>query len=187
MWNNLPSAWLLHFARIIKPCIVRRLMCNKRLRKQLTRNSAWIHQCEDLKDFQELTEYERYTMIQEEGFWYEWYNDRCFRFIPLVKSHVVSFKGPDYVDKIIVPSIGSLGIYSRNIYVCVKIELFGGKGANANLPQKMSWAPCKEAFDVIKTKKRAKTSLSRILVAALRSYGNFSLDIELLADEYYPK
>lgn len=187
MWNELPSAWLLHFAKIIEPCIVRRLMCNKRLRKELTRNSAWLVQCEDLEDFRELTEYERYTMIQEEGFWYNWYNDRCFRFVPIMKCYEVSFKGPDYVSRTLVPNVGSLGICGRKAYVCVKIELFGGKGANADLPQKMSWAPCKETFSVIITKKHAKTSLSRILVATLRTYGNFSLDIELLADEYYPK
>jgi hypothetical protein len=51
----------------------------------------------------------------------------------------------------------------------------------------MSWTLCKEAFDTMKTKKRAKTTLSGILVATLRTFGNFSLDIELFADEYYPQ
>jgi len=187
MWNGLPATWLSHFAKIIKPSIVRRLMCNKRLKKELTRNSSWLVQCESLRDFQELTEYERYTMIQKEGFWYEWYNDRCFRFVPFVKPRKVSFSGPDYRTEILIPSVGSLGVYGRNIYVCVGIELLGGKGPNANLPHKMSWTLCKEAFNTMKTKKRAKTTLSGILVATLRTFGNFSLDIELFADEYYPQ
>lgn len=185
MWNELPAIWLAHFAKIIKPNIVRRLMCNKRFKRELTRNSSWLVQCEDLKAFQELTEYERHTMIQKEGFWYEWYNDRCFRFVPIMKPREVSFQGPDYTSKIIIPSVGSFGVYGRNVYVCVGIELQGGKGANANLPNKMSWTLCREQFDMMKRKKHAKTALSGILVATLRAYGNFSLAIELLAEEYY--
>uniref|UniRef100_A0A6C0CF31 Uncharacterized protein n=1 Tax=viral metagenome TaxID=1070528 RepID=A0A6C0CF31_9ZZZZ len=183
-WNLIPNAWLLHFSRTVKSSLVRKLMVSKKYRKELTRNSAWLIQCEELPDFHELTEYERYTMIQEEGFWYEWYNDHCPRFVPIAKPVRMNFR-TNFLSIVLVPEVGSIAYDGRKTFVCINVVRIGAGKSNAGLPEKISWAPCSDHFNVIFNKKHAKTKKMGILVSTLRTYGNYSIELSLPGPEYY--
>lgn len=181
-WGNIPGSWLLHFARVMKPSIVRHLvLACKHYRKNLTRNSVWLVKCEKLDDFHKLDEYERYTMIQPEGFWYEWYNDHCPRYVPLRAPLEISFKSPNCVKRIRVPSVGSISSQGSKLFVCVKIDRHPKTGRI----ERVIWAPVQGDLDSTFYQFYAKTKLSGTMISTLRTYGNFSTNHELCPAQWY--
>lgn len=192
-WDKLPDVWMLNFSTIIKPSLVRKLMVCRSLKKGLTTNTAWLLQCEDLEDFGSLTHYEKYVMIQEEGFWYSWYNKHCPRYIPIVPPRDVTFHTRDWTMTLAVPEVGSIfsNPYSDpngpiKTKVCAEIIPYQ-KGKNATIPSTFKLYDCWDTLDNILKKKRATTKLYGVTEVKIRETGNFSVDLSMLKERDYPK
>jgi hypothetical protein len=179
--NGLPPAWLVLFSRVIPGATVSILSGTcRRFRKELTRNAAWIRNCEELEDFSQLTFYERYTMIQPEGFWYEWYQEHLPRRFPLrspCRQNLRMERGR--ILSMEVPQVGSLAIERgsgiQTVFVCVR-----------SIDKKMYWAPCGDDLIAIMSKQEAVATFASAMPCTIRSSGAFSLDISLVAIQLYP-
>lgn len=192
-WTLLPDAWLLRFSMIIKSPIVRKLMVCRKLRTGLTTNTGWLHQCEDLEDFGGLTHYQKHVMIQEEGFWYRWYNMHCLRYIPLRAPREIKFHTGGYYLPLSVPEVGSLflslyddGVNPVRSKVCVEISI-KQKGKNGGAPDIMKLYDCWETVENMVKKKYAVTKLYGVTEMKLRESGNFSVELRMLPAEEYKK